>query len=287
MDENVGIITFEKMDNRRQNSVGSSRIRMRWMLPFWEEAEEFIIGKKYETIIFQKVYWRDMMESFTGVKILDLCDPDWLSKHPVFEFVDLVDAVVTSTEELATFVRKIRPGKLVKCIPDRIYLPEAEPIKTEHSDTLKKVVWFGYTHNSYYLQRTFEVLIEQGIELTVIAESPIEAPIGYKNRININNIVYNYQTINKELIKHDAVLMPTPYGDERSKYKSNNKTLQSWSLGLPVISSPEHFEQFASKEAREQEAKLRLQEVKDKWDVAISAQEYKDLIAEIKQNKGI
>ena len=43
MDKTVALCTMEKFDNRMPNSVGSSRIRMRWMLPYWEQAEEFII----------------------------------------------------------------------------------------------------------------------------------------------------------------------------------------------------------------------------------------------------
>ena len=101
MNKKVGLLTMEKMDNRLFNSVGSSRIRMRWMLPYWDEAEEYGIAKEYETLVFQKVYWGAMMDAFKGVKILDLCDPDWLENKPVFEFVDKVDAVVTSTPALA------------------------------------------------------------------------------------------------------------------------------------------------------------------------------------------
>lgn len=285
MEKKVGLITFEKMDNRVENSVGSSRIRMRWMLPFWKEAEEYVIGKKYDVLVFQKVYWDTMMDAFEGIKILDLCDPDWLTKNPVFEYVDRVDAVVTSTEALAKFVRKMRPDKVVRCIPDRVYLPEAVPVKQVHSDKIRKVVWFGYAHNSYYIQRTFDILLQKGVELIVIADSPIEAPIGYRGKIKVTNIVYNYQTINKELIKADAVLLPEPYGDLRATFKSNNKTLQAWSLGMPVISDPDDFDKFASKEAREEESKKRLQEIKDKWDVALSAKEYQELVAELEKLK--
>jgi hypothetical protein len=281
----IALCTMEKFDNRMFNSVGSSRIRMRWMLPYWDEAEEYVIGKKYDIMIFQKVYWPKMMDEFEGVKILDLCDPDWLENKPVFMFVDKVDAVTTSTQALADYVQKLRPDALVKCIPDRCYLPESKPIKTEFNDEIKKLVWFGYSHNAHYLNSVYEELIRRGLELVIVSESPIEPPLMYRGKIKIHNVAFNYESLNREMIKYDAILLPDPYGDERAKYKSNNKTLQAWALGMPVIKVPEDLDRLASKEARMKESQMRLQEIKDKWDVRYSVDEYKALIEEIKARK--
>lgn len=287
MNKTIGLCTMEKFDNRLFDSVGSSRIRMRWLLPYWEEAEEYIIGKKYDTLIFQKVYWREMKKAFEGVKIIDLCDPEWLENKPVFEFIDLVDAVTTSTQPLADYVKKMRPNVLVKCIPDRVYMPEALPIKTIHEEKLQKVVWFGYVQNSHYLTNTFEELINRGLELTVIAEAPIEAPMIYRSKLKIHNIVFNYKTLNKEIVKYDAVLMPEASGDERAKYKSNNKTLQAWALGMPVIKIPEDIDKLITKEQRETESIARRKEIEEKWDVKYSVDEYRELIKQIQVKKNV
>src|SRR5438552_3820560 len=131
MNKNTALLTMERMNNRVFNSIGSSRIRMRWLLPYWEEAEEFIIGKGYDVMIFQKVYWDTFKKNgnYQGVKILDLCDPDWLENKPVFEYIDWVDAVTTSTEALAEYIRKMRPNKKhVLCIPDRVYIPDRKSV---------------------------------------------------------------------------------------------------------------------------------------------------------------
>lgn len=277
---------MEAMDNRTVNSVGSSRIRIRWLLPYWPEAEEYVIGKKYSVMIYQKVYWGAMMKAFQGIQILDLADPDWLENKPVFEYVDLVDAVVTSTEALAEYIRKIRPGVLVKCIPDRVYLPEAIPVHGKHEGRLKKLVWFGYSHNSHYLYNTFDQVISKGLELTAISDMPIEPTLMYKNKLNIVNVPYSYDTVNKEIVKADAVLMPEPFGDEKGKYKSNNKVLQSWALRMPVVKTPADLERFMSPEAREEEAILRRKEVEEKGSTELSVKEYKELIREIKRKRG-
>lgn len=276
---------MEKFDNRLPNSVGSSRIRVRWLLPYWKEAEEYVIGKKYSTLIFQKVYWGSMMKAFEGIKILDLADPDWLEGRPVFEFVDLVDAVVTSTEPLAEYVRKMRPKALVQCIPDRVYLPEAVPVHGKHEGQLKKLVWFGYSHNSHYLEGAFDEIIKRGLELTAISDTPIESTFAYRDKLEINNILYNYETVNKEIVKVDAVLLPEPSGDEKGKYKSNNKILQAWSLHMPVIRVPEDLDRFVSGEAREEEAEKRRKEVERDWDCRLSVVQYKELIKEIVDKK--
>lgn len=287
MNKNVALCTMEKFDNRMTNSVGSSRIRMRWMLPYWEEAEEYVIGKKYDVMVFQKVYWAEMMDAFEGVKILDICDPDWLENKPVFEFVDKVDAVVTSTPALAEYMQKLRPNKKhILCIPDRVYMPEAVPVKQDYGEQLKKVVWFGYSHNSHYLANTFNELILRGLELVCISDAPIEPPLIYRNHLKLTNVPFNYATINQEIVKYDAVLLPeTKDVDEKGKYKSDNKTLQAWALGMPVIKVPDDIAKFMTAEQRKAEGLEKRKLIEDKFDVKYSVDEYKALIKEIEEEK--
>ena len=68
--------TFEKFHNRKLGSIGSSRIRARWVWEAWPEAEEYQIGKYYDVMIFQKVYQIEYAKSLKGIKILDIADPD-------------------------------------------------------------------------------------------------------------------------------------------------------------------------------------------------------------------
>jgi len=287
MDKSIGFCSMEKFDNRDFNSVGSSRIRARWLLPYWDEAEEYVIGKKYDVLIFQKVYWSAMMKAFEGIKILDLCDPDWLEGKPVFEFVDMADAITTSTEALADYIRRIRPNAFVKCVPDRVNLREVLPMKDKHSGPLRNLVWFGYPQNTHYLYSAFEELIKRGLNLIALSSAPLEPPLIYKGKVKIENIPYAHNTINKEIIKGDAVLMPDPVGDERSKYKSNNKTLHAWALRMPVVKVPEDLDKFMDAAAREEEATVRRKEIEEKWDVRYSVDDYKAIIEEVKKRKGV
>ena len=77
----VGIVTFEKFHGRKTNSIGSSRIRAYNLVKYWEEASIYKHAKKYDVLIFQKAYWIEMAKKFEGIKILDLCDPDFLDWH--------------------------------------------------------------------------------------------------------------------------------------------------------------------------------------------------------------
>lgn len=271
---------MERFDNRVKNTVGSSRIRCRWLIELWPEAEEYHVARKYDVMIYQKVYWQAMMEQFQGIQILDICDPDWLEKKPVFEFMDLADAVVTSTEPLAEYIRKLRPKKEVRCIPDRIYLPEHQPIKQTHNDDMKSVVWYGYHQNFHYLYKTVDELFRNSLELFVIADQPFELPMSLRG-LKVTNIPYSYPSLHQELIKHDAMIMPAPNDDEKGKFKSNNKTLTGWALGLPVIRMPDDLKRLKSKASREAEAKEKLIEIGKEWDVKYSVLEYQRLIDDL------
>ncbi len=281
----IGCLSMEKMDNRKLNSVGSSRIRLRWLLNYWPEAEEYVIGKEYEILLFQKVYWGSMMKNFEGIKILDLCDPDWLENHPVFEFVDMCDAVTTSTEALAEYMRKMRPKAFIQCVPDRVYIPEHKPIKTVHEGALRKVCWYGYHGNIQYLRSTFDELIKRGIELTIISSQVYDPPFAYRDKLKLTNVPYDYNTIFKEIVKHDAVIMPDSVGDEKAKYKSNNKTISAMAQGMPVIKVPDDIDRLMDPKERQKESRRALQEVKDNWSVEKSVDDYREIIEKIKRRK--
>ena len=265
---------MEKFDNRIKDSVGSSRIRGRWVYQNWEEAEEFRIGEAYDAIVYQKVYWKEMMKNFNGLQILDICDPDWLESKPVFEYVDMVDGVVTSSPTLAEYMKRIRPGKKIVCIPDRIDFSENQLKKEKHTGRAKTVAWFGYSHNIHYLFKTFDFLIQRGLELVVISNEPFNPPLGFKN-LQVRNIPYSYPDVNRHLIDCDMVLLPVPDDDARGKFKSNNKTVQAWSLGLPVVTSSHDLDIFMDGEARQKEADEKRAFVLQEYDVKKSVEEYK------------
>lgn len=279
----IAFCTMEKFDNRVKDSVGSSRIRGSWLIKYWEEAEEYKIAEEYDAIIFQKVYWKAMLDNYEGIKILDICDPDWMEGKPVLEYVDLVDATVTSTPALANYMKKFRPNAKIICIPDRVDL-SVHKRKEKHQGVAKKVAWFGYSQNIHYIFKTFDDLMTKGLELVVISDQPFNPPLAYQN-LKVTNVPYSYPQIHNEITKCDLVLLPETSDDIRGSFKSNNKTLTAWALGMPVVRTPEDLDKFMDPIERQKEADKRYKEVEDVWQVQKSVAEYKRLIEEIKERK--
>lgn len=279
----IGFLTMEKQSNRPKNSVGSSRIRARWLYDRWEGAEEFQIGGKYDVLVYQKVYWDNMMDNFDGIQIMDLCDPDWLDGRDVFKYINKADACVTSTRSLADYIRKITDTPTV-CIPDRVAISEHKPIHPKHTGKAKHCVWFGYSGNFKYVSNAIPHLVKKGISLTTIADKPVK--IMDLENLNHDHVKYNYRKVHGIIGYADIALLPeTKEYDFKGYFKSNNKTLTCWALGIPVVKVPGDLERFMDAGEREKERQKRLKEIETLWNVEYSVQEYKDLIGMIKADE--
>jgi hypothetical protein len=282
-EKSVGIVTFE--DFQRRANVGSTRIRARWPLPYWPEAELFTTGRKYEAVIFQKAFWLQYAETFDGIKILDLCEPDFLNwRRELKRMMDCCDAVTASTEALVE-VLKTYTRRPVLCIPDRLDPRAFEGFRKEHAGRgrAKSVAWYGYSHNFATLDSVVEALPELGIaELLVVADAhkPYHLPPALEGKLRLRNFTWGPNTVYDDLLKADIVLNPRIAGG-RWKYKSNNKTLAAWAIGMPVAHTKEELAAFIPEEARVREGEMRGR-VFDEYHVRKSVEEYRRLIAEIK-----
>lgn len=270
------MLTMEKYDNRRPNSVGSSRIRGRWVMKYYPEIEEFQNGQHYDAMIYQKAYWREHMKAFSGIKIFDLCDPDWLEGRPVTEIAEYVDAFTVTTPKMRDFLMSL-VDKPVYIIPDRLDPEECFPVKDRHIGKARSVVWFGYSSNQAVLDQCVIPLQDMLLQLVVISER------GYAGA-NVN-IKYDYATVNEEIIKHDIVLLPDLPSNYRHTFKSNNKTLQSWALKMPVATCPEDLERFMSAEERQKEADEKYDFVMKGYHARQSGSEYARIIQELLQRR--
>lgn len=271
----IGWLTMEKAENRLPNTVGSSRIRGQWIWESWDEAEEYHVGKHYDAMVFQKAYTKRILEAYQGVKVFDICDPDWMVPRPVFETIALCDAVTTSTQALADYIKRFVKDKPVVCIPDRIR-PSDHVSRGKHEGLMQRLAWFGYSAGFAYLERALERVLSRGLHLTVISENPFIPPV-YLSSLRVKNITYHYPQVHEELKKADALLLPQPH-DNRGSFKSNNKVLTAWALGLPVVQLPEDFDRFETAQARNDEVTKRQTELSAEWMVEKSVAQYQELI---------
>lgn len=275
---NIAMLTMEQHENRRLNSVGSSRIRGRWMMKYCPEIVPFENGKDYDAVIYQKAYYRQHMEAFKGVKIFDICDPDWLDGRPIKEVAELVDAFTCPTEALRAFLSQLT-YKPVIVIPDRIDPDEHVPLHGEHIGKARSVVWFGYSSNQVVLEQAMVFLKKQLLQLVVISDRNY-----YQADVNVP---YNYETFNEELTKHDIVLMPDYKTNYRHSFKSPNKTLTSWALKMPVAVTPEDILRFMSAEERNKEAEMRYNEIMANHHVKLSGPQYIELVKFIQHGREV
>lgn len=282
---NTGFFLFERRHGRK--NIGSSRIRGHWLIDKWDEAEEMIYSKPYKTIIYQKVYEpsiaKQVKEDSDTIQILDMCDPDWLEYQPVVEMIQEVDAITCSSKGLYDFLTGIT-NKPVKLIPDRVNL-DVLPEPKEHTDKPAKMAgWFGYSHNDYVLEQVLEPLKREGLKLKVVSDS-IYQPRRDKYLDMIDWVKWEDQKqADKAIQEADFVVMPAG-SSPKYIYKSQNKTYQSWALGLPVAKNVPELKRWIDPKERKQEADKRYKQVKKELTVDKSVEEFKELINEIEKGR--
>lgn len=282
----TGIITFEQFHGKKD--VGSSRIRGHWIVKYWKQAgadmgdaEVYRYGAHYDVLIFQKAYWPEMAAAFKGVKILDICDPDWFHWGAKFmETLQHVDAVTCSSMELTKVIAHMT-DKPVYFIPDRVDLSILPPPK-EHYGPTKNAVWFGYKQNFPILHSAVQALARRGMSLTVVSDDVYVPPIGLK--IELQNFPWNQSSYLNDILSGDVVLNPTSKTG-KWKYKSDNKTSLAKALGMPVVKTDEELALMMTEEDRRKAAEEGLKEAKESLDVKLSVCDYKDVIQEILTKK--
>lgn len=281
----TAFLSFEDFHGRKD--IGSSRIRAKWLVERWKDAGEdlgdaelFMHGRKYDVIVYQKVYWWQHAEKFNGIKILDICDPDFLHwGYPVKRMIQLCDAITVSTEKLAIAISNFAGDKPVYIIPDCVLDPHLLPKKV-HQGPLKKVAWFGYPENFPMLDAAVAALLKRNLELIVVSSKPYapKTTMGSK-RLELTNYPWS-EHWQDDLLRADAVL--NPKSDKgRFAYKSDNKTVQSWALGLPVAHIDKDLDAIKTEESRAAEGAYRRKKVEETRDVREAVRMLKEVIAKV------
>lgn len=259
----IGFVLFEKFHQRR--NIGSSRIRGHWLLKYMPEAELFVQGKEYSVHYYQKVYWKEMAREFKGVKILDICDPDWLDGLEIVSFLKEMDAITCPTEKMKEVLERMT-DKPVFVIPDRVDF-EALPPPKKHSGRAKKVVWFGYSHNMDVLNPCLLKLKKMNLTLKVISDGSYMT-----GECAVENVKWDALTVDKEIQDADFALLPDKL-EGRWIYKSPNKMWHCWSLGLPVAKTAADVERFMDGDERVKEAEEKYEWARENADVKQSVEE--------------
>lgn len=284
----IRFFSFIQFHNKQQ--AGSSTIRIGNLLKHWPEAGYYKYGEKPDVLIFQKVYVTDSKQglySFPatydgGLKILDLCDPDWFEhSYWLKATVDGVDAVTCSTQAIVDFVEQIT-DKPVKLIKDR-FVVEDFPKPKEHKGKAVDVVWFGYSHNADVLRGVVFHCLKRKLRLTVIADvdPQVWTVTGDESFKEYYTFIKYDDNAYKNIQKSDICVLPKG-SRPQDRFKSNNKTTIARLLGLPVATTPEDLDRFVDPAERNKEVEKWYDRTYKEYDVKNSIREYKELINEIK-----
>jgi hypothetical protein len=280
----TGIIPFSYMLNPGIIS-GSTFLRVDRLVANDSGFEKYIHGKKYDSLIFQKAYWREMMKMFDGPKILDICDPDWFNIHCDYHVTEtgrLADAITCSSERLTNLAKNIFPDKIVVHIPDRLDFNLFPPVRKEHRGTARKAVWFGFIHNAFEtLHQLIPAIREYRLHLHIIADRPYTKDDEVL-KLNPEYIRYNRDTVYEYLQQADIVLNPES-GKAFYKYKSDNKSVIAWKLGLPVAVTPEDIARLLDPGERNKEVALKQPFVAQEYPISKSVEQYRRIISRVRR----
>ena len=276
----TGIIPFVYFEHT-QRTAGSTFLRVDRLIANDVGFEKWVHGKKYDNLIFQKAYWLQMMKLFKGPKILDLCDPDWIEfQVNIRELGDHVHAITCSSDELTQLVRTYFPDKIVEHVPDRLDDSLFPTPRAQHHGTAKKAVWFGFTYNAKEtLPQLVPAIKENNLHLTIIANMPYTYDDAVL-KLQPEFILYNQQTVYEQIKHFDIVLNPKS-NKAFFKYKSNNKSLIGWKLGLPVATTCEEIIKLLDPAERNNEVKKMRQIVNEEYLIGKSARQYRDIFRRI------
>jgi len=284
----IAAFTFEQFHNKK--NIGSTKIRIKNLMKYWPEMHLYKFGEKPDVMIFQKVYrsgetFRSAAYTLPGEmgvpSILDICDADWLGQGAttkacfITETARMVDAVVTSTEALAEFIRQLT-DKPVLCIPDRFVIDEFPTIK-HHTTPLKKAVWFGYSHNAELLRYAIPAIDRHKLDFTIISNDDPRLPFEYDFKLWNNATAYDI------IQQNDIAILPKGTRPQ-DRFKSNNRPVQSILCGVPVATTADEVERYETAAERNKSVLPLWQLYRKEYDVRKSVEEYKDLIGSILQN---
>lgn len=289
MSDNIRFFTFEAYHGKK--NIGSTKIRVHNLIKYWSEADLYKYGENPDVLIFQKVYITydyKFPQNFKGIKILDICDPDWKDSPDIFikETLDAMDAVVTSSQALADYLQQMTdtPCRLIK---DRFDLSEFPKPKV-HKGRAKKAVWFGYAHNIDTMKFSVRSLARLGLDLIVISDHD---PLAYKwSGDKDYEEKYTYYKYNHPIYKQlqEADICILPEGQRPFDYfKSDNKTVIAELCGLPVVKNLEELEIMLDPDARNKHVKENYEKLIKEYDCKNSVKKYKELIDEIRKTKNL
>jgi hypothetical protein len=184
-----------------------------------------------DVIMVQKRFdlYRTMIECRQkGIRVIWDCD-DYIPNGPA-ELADLVTVDTPAKQALY-------PGAAV--IPDALDLDPGAPCKVEHSDRLRRVVWFGSADNAYHTKSVATACWRLNLELVIITDLGNAKHAAYWQ--DVHGVQWSLDTVDHDIIQADLVACAYVTGGDWSadwvRSKSENRLIKAWGLGMPTVGS--------------------------------------------------
>lgn len=298
----VGFCTYQDAWTWERGEVASTRIRVYYVAKYMKNAiisnspEEL---KTCDVVIFQTRYARPDLELAKELKnlgkivIVDLTDPHWSKYYNLgkevdenlIEMIELADLATLPTESLMFSFEDDYPKRVAVVIPDRMDMKIHSGIKKHEAKNKYTMLWHGSYGNICGVELAREALEKLGtefkIKLLCIYDHCKEHNIEPFKNLELECREWSNEIVINGIMESDVGINPR-FTDWR-RYKSNNKTVKSWSLGVPCVEFNFYEEikkLLSSAELRNEEGRRLKTVVKDKYDSRQSAVDLQS-IAEI------
>lgn len=263
-------------------TAASLRFRAEWPAKYWPEADVYPNISRpiadYDAYVFQKAYLTDtprrlIRELRRRGKLMafDLCDADWLLSYEherrLLNALPLFDFAVAPTETIARWLRTWLPAYV---IPDRLDLVEF-PMWHVQRPGKPTLVWFGYSHNIGPLSEMRGVICEHKLALTLVTD---QFPDEWR-RFGARFVKWTRHGANEEIARHDIALVPPV-----SMFKSNNRWITAWALGLVTAETSQRVEKLLDYETRRMAAQELRERVEAEYDVRLSVEDWQSLFSQ-------
>lgn len=250
----IGFVTLQNL--HPELKVASTRIRVDYAIEYmqnWVIAESFEELSDCALVIFQSRFTAEDIGlakrlNRIGIKlVLDLTDPHWDLKNYAIngdtilldKMFDEVDLVTLPTEELKkSFLKYIK--KDVRIVPDRMDLEVHSAIKVHRDKNDFKKPYRILWHGSYGNLESLEIVradleklgkIFNSLVLVAVYDRHKEFPIKQFDNVILDIREWSNWEVIRGLLECDVAI--NPRFDNWKAYKSNNKTIKAWAMGVP------------------------------------------------------
>jgi hypothetical protein len=293
----LGFVTYA-VTFTGNSDPASTRIRVRWAV---KHNSNFIMAEDFKDLVqcngtvFQTrfappdIALAKRLKQANRFIIFDLTDPQWDLDHYVdsidgnfAQMVDLADLVTVPTQVLKDYFLKQFPSKEVSIIKDRIDLDVYDKIKLHRPRNTYQILWTGSYCNLCSMELARNDLERLGKEFSIKLLCIYDQINNYRikpfDNIKVETMEWTHDLVINELLKSDLSINPK-FDNHWKSYKSDNKTMMAWSLGVPCVERNFYKEikkYLNDHDLRNREANVKRAIIEKEYDSKLTMQEWEE-----------